>query len=276
MEQVLILTKLKNEKARLLGEDIKRWFLSKNILCEVISNEDFISLNELDFRPDLLVVLGGDGTVLSIIHRLNLEEDSIPILGFNLGRVGFLTSADPDKWKDVLERVLSKRFHMYPQMLLEYRVMRDGEDVDKGIVVNDIVVSRHGIARLLEFRLWYDGIEMADIRADGLIVATPLGATAYAWAAGGALIDPELKVFELCPVCQFLSNMRPAILPSNRLLKIEVVSSTDKFILTLDGQKGILLKSQDVVEVREAKEVVYFIQTRPTSYIERLKAKGYI
>lgn len=274
-EFVLILTKINNQKASLLGEEIKNWLLKRSIEAEIISTAEFSGIESLKKRPNFLIVLGGDGTVLSTIHKL-IPKNLLPILGFNLGRVGFLTTSDPEKWQETLEKILLKKFEITSYMMLNYKVIRDNKEISQGLVVNDIVIGRYKIARLVELQLWYDDIEIGKLRADGLIVTTPLGSTAYAWAAGGALIDPCIKAFEICPVCQFLTNIRPLILPSNKTLRVKIVSPLKGFILTLDGQKEVHLKPYDVVEIREAKEVVHFIQTKPTSYIERLKAKGYI
>ncbi len=273
---ILILTKVNNQKATLLGKDIKDWLSKRSIEAEVISTAEFLGIEALNRKPNFLIVLGGDGTVLSTIHKLTPKNFLIPILGFNLGKVGFLTTSDPEKWQETLEKILLKKFEITSYMMLNYKILRENKEIAQGVVVNDIVIGRYGIARLVELQLWYDEVEVGKLRADGLIVTTPLGSTAYAWAAGGALIDPCIKAFEICPVCQFLTNMRPLVLPSNKTLKVKIISPLKGFILTLDGQREIQLKPYDVVEIKEAKEVIHFIQTKSTSYIDRLKAKGYI
>ncbi len=273
---VIVITKVKNQKAKAYGEEVRDWLKRRKIDCEVFSNDEFQGLDKYSTKPDLIIVFGGDGTVLSTVHKLNSHNLVIPILGFNLGRVGFLTTSEPNNWKDILNSVFLNKFETVSYMMLRYTLKRAKNEIEEGIVLNDIVISRYGIARLVEFRIWYDGIEIGNIRGDGLIVTTPLGSTAYAWAAGGALIDPTIRAFEVCPVCQFLTNIKPLVLPSNKPLKIKILSPLKELILTLDGQKGIFLGPEDEVEIREAKETVNFIQTRPVSYIERLKAKGYI
>jgi NAD+ kinase len=224
--------------------------------------------------PDLILVLGGDGTMLSVARKMG--EAQVPLLGLNLGQVGFLTELSPEGWEDLLGAVLNQEFTLSQRIVLKYHVLRDERLLDQGRVVNDLVVGRGGMARLIRLRMWYDQVELANLRADGLIVSTPIGSTAYAVAAGGPLISPELEVLEVSPVCPFLSAMRPLVLPSKGTLRLQVESPTTEVFLTLDGQSGYPLQPGDLVEVSEGEQRLYFVQPRQSDYIRKLKVKGYL
>jgi NAD+ kinase len=160
--------------------------------------------------------------------------------------------------------------------MLAFDLIRSGRSVASGQVANDLVVGRGGMARLIDFRLRVEAKELGRVRADGVIVATPIGSTAYAVAAGGALLSPELDVMQVCPICPFQSKMRPVVLPSRLELDIELEAETPEGYLTIDGQWGCGLKPGDLVQVREAASRLWFLETQPGAYVEKLQAKGYL
>ncbi len=272
---VYILTKARHERAYRLGAKIKCWLQDKGISVSLKRNEDIPdNLSLLHPLPDLILVLGGDGTILSIARKL--RDRQIPLLGLNLGQVGFLTELSSEGWKTELESILRHEFVLSPRIMLEYKVFRNEKLLYNGRVVNDLVVGRGRMARLIKLRLWEHNEEMVDFRADGVIVSTPVGSTAYAVAAGGSMISPELKVLEICPICPFPNKMRPIILSSDSSVHLQVESPAKDVFLTVDGQFGARLQAGDIINIQEAQKKLLFIQLLQGDYIKKLKGKGYL
>lgn len=272
---IYILTKARHDKAYLLGTKIKSWLQGRGISVSLQRNEetpDSLSLSPP--LPDLIFVLGGDGTILSIARKLGNRQ--IPLLGLNLGQVGFLTELSPENWETGLECILRHEFVLSPRIMLEYKVTRNKKLLHNGKVVNDLVVGRGGMARLIELCLWEHNEEIADFRADGVIISTPAGSTAYAVAAGGSLISPELSVLEICPICPFPNKMRPIILSSHSSVHLQVKSPSKDVFLTVDGQYGSRLQAGDIIHIQEAQEKLLFVQLLQGNYIKKLKGKGYL
>jgi len=273
VRNVHILTKNGHQSAHALGLEIQAWLRHRGISASVYPNADYSLAASVD-RPDLILVLGGDGTMLSVAHQLN--DFSVPLLGFNLGRVGFLTELSIENWAESLAGVLDQDCGCSSRILLAYVLERPGRDPVSGRIINDLVVSRSGLARLLGMRLEYGGETVAELRADGLIVATPMGSTAYAVAAGGPLISPDLEVMEICPICPFLSRLKPMVLPSAGEATIRIEHPTQETYLTLDGQEGIPLYQGDVIRITQAKERLTFLIPDQNSFVCKLQHKGYI
>ncbi len=272
---VYILTKSEQETAYTLGCEILHWLKSRGIEARVQDHEQFQAQNEQDAgSPDLVLVLGGDGTMLSVARKMGVKE--IPMLGLNLGQVGFLTELCTERWAAVLQDVLAGAYNLSPRILLDYKVIRQGEELFEGRVVNDLVVSRGGVARLARLQLNYGQNDMSALRADGLIISTPTGSTAYAVAAGGALLSPELEIMQICPICPFLSGFRSVVLSSQEAVEVEVLSPSPDMFLTQDGQYGMSLLPGDKVLVSQSEARLLFIQPRGSSYLQKLKQKGYL
>lgn len=270
-----ILPKKNHQRAHDLGCEIRDWLGGKGAMAEIYNHEEYSDcFRQGGEAPDLILVLGGDGTILSVVGKLQKRE--IPLLGFNFGHVGFLTELDPDHWKEDLEEVLHGKYSISERLVLNYQLIRDGEVISKGSFINDLVVGRGSLARLVDLSLWSGEDAITELRADGLIVATPLGSTAYSLAAGGPLIAPELDVLELCPVCPFLKDMRPVVLPSSSVISIKVETPDQGGYLTLDGQSGTDLKSGDRIVVEKSSKKLQLIQLAKSSYMQKLKSKGYI
>ena len=273
---IAIVTKESHDQARELGDRIGRWLAERGVGVQILSNDQNgqgLCLEEPG--PDLILVLGGDGTVLSVARKLDRGPD-VPLLGLNLGQIGFLTELSPQGWQDGLAKVLVGEYSLFPKVILQHAVERDGEPIAQGRVVNDLVVGRSGLARLIGLRIWCGEEELGRLRADGMIVSPPIGSTAYAVAAGGALIGPDLRAMELCPVNPFMSRFRPLILASDNTVTIEVDHESRDVLLTLDGQSGSRLQGGDRVVIREAERPLRFLQPSGSNYIRKLRKKGYL
>ena len=273
---IAIVIKESHEQARDLGDRIGRWLAERGVGVQTRSNDQNGQRLCLEGPgPDLILVLGGDGTVLSVARKLDRGQD-VPLLGLNLGQIGFLTELSPKGWEEGLAKVLAGEYSLFSKVILQYAVERDGEQIEQGKVVNDLVVGRSGLARLIGLRIWCGEEELGRLRSDGMIVSTPIGSTAYAVAAGGALIGPDLRAMELCPVNPFMSRFRPLILASDNTVTIEVDHETRDVLLTLDGQSGSRLEAGDRVVIREAERPLRFLQPSGSSYIQKLRNKGYL
>ncbi len=275
IRHALILTKSGQAQAFELGREMLDWLQSRGVQSRILDHERF--RNQVDAeqeRPDLILVLGGDGTMLSVARTIGVKR--IPMLGLNLGQVGFLTELCTTGWEPALQEVLQGNFFLSPRILLEYQVLRQDELLEQGTVVNDLVVSRGGMARLASLRVSYSQKEISVFRADGLIISTPTGSTAYAVAAGGSLLSPELEVLQVCPICPFLSGFKPVVLPSRESLEVEILGHSPDMFLTQDGQSGLPLEAGDLVRISQSSQRLYFAQPLDSSYVEKLKLKGYL
>jgi len=222
-------------------------------------------------QVDLLVVLGGDGTLLSAARLL--VDFEVPLLGVNLGSLGFLTEVPQDEMLATLEKVFAGDVGIEHRMLLRAQVLRQGEQVASSYCLNDVVVSKGTLARMIRLHLHVDGKFMTGLRADGLIVATPTGSTAYCMSAGGPIVHPANDVIVLTPISPHVLSNRPVIVPPTAHIEIEVVTEEDASMVTFDGQVGFSLRSGDVIEVRAAEKRLNLIVSPERNYYEVLRTK---
>ncbi len=273
---LLIVTKAGDAAALALGvemADSLRDRLEAVNLCEHSPNAPICSGRAEFGSCGLILVLGGDGTLISVARRLHGHP--APLLGLNLGRVGFLAEMSRERWPEALERVLAGDFRVRRRLCLEYAIRRKDGGEENGLAVNDIVVSRGVLARLIRLALSFDGEFVAGMRADGLVVSTPTGATAYGFSAGGPLIHPDLEVLSLTPVCPFLNSIKPLVLPAGGTLSILVEEAGD-VNLSEDGQRAVPLAAGDEVLVRRSPHDLILADLGETGYFSRLRSKGFV
>jgi NAD+ kinase len=198
---------------------------------------------------DLLVVLGGDGT---LIHAAGLcAGREVPILGVNMGTLGFLTEFPRDRVWEALDAALAGKLQASRRLMLSAEVHRDGQALLSGAVLNDVVVSRDALSRLAQLDVSVDGSEATTYEADGLIIATPTGSTAYSLSAGGPIVYPTLDAILLTPICPHALTQRPVVLPADLPIRVRLASRGEMFV-TLDGAHGRHLKMGDEVQIRTA------------------------
>jgi len=232
--------------AKPLAEQINDWLSAKQLDVWISTPDETDAVQEKVLGSELLIVLGGDGTTL-MSARLASPHD-VPVFGINLGRVGFLSEADPSEWRSKLARVLDGDFWLERRIMLRAKVIRGSTKYGPMIALNDIVVSRGDQVRMVRFHLSVDGDRVITYMADGLITATPTGSTAYSMAAGGPLLPPQLKNYLVLPVAPHLSFQRPLVLHQEAIIKI-TVEMEHQAIATADGQDGFPLESGDEVVI---------------------------
>ena len=234
-------------------------------------SEKCVTRNEMPSLVDLIIVLGGDGTLLATARVLNRKP--VPLLAVNLGGLGFLTVITRDELYSTLERVLAGDFRTERRVQIEAEVMRAGEVISSFLALNDVVLNKGAIARVLDFDVRVDGQFISSYKADGLIVSTPTGSTAYSLAAGGPVIAPSVEAFIVTPICAHTLSNRPVVLPDSAQIEVKVKSYGESVYLTVDGQVGVALRSEDAVHMRRASSVVELIQSPQKNYFEILRQK---
>jgi NAD+ kinase len=234
-------------------------------------SEKCVTRNEMPSRADLIIVLGGDGTLLATARVLNRKP--VPLLAVNLGGLGFLTVITRDELFPTLERVVAGDFRTERRVQIEAEVIRAGEVISSFLALNDVVLNKGAIARVLDFDVRVDGQFISTYKADGLIVSTPTGSTAYSLAAGGPVIAPSVEAFIVTPICAHTLTNRPIVLPDSAQIEVEVKSQRESVYLTVDGQVGIAVRSEDAVHMRRASSVVELIQSPQKNYFEILRQK---
>ncbi len=228
------------------------------------------SKDELARQTDLLVVLGGDGTLLSIARR---TLTGVPILGVNLGELGFLTEVVEDEAMPMLARVIAGRYGLDRRMTLVARHLRRDRVVGRYRALNDVVITNGALARIVQFAVTVDGLPFTTYRADGMIVATPTGSTAYSLSAGGPIVEPTVQVILLSPVSPHTLSNRPVVLRPNALVRIVVGPSEQDVILTVDGQEGKPLAAGDTIEVCRGPSPVCLVRSPDRTYYDVLRSK---
>lgn len=222
-------------------------------------------------KIDLLIVLGGDGTVLSAARALGAHK--VPVLAVNLGGLGFLTSVTLDELYPLLEQVLAGRHSTSERMMLDAGIFHDGKAVMRQCALNDAVATKGALARMLDFDVYIDGSHVGRYRADGLIVATPTGSTAYSLAAGGPIIDPAIEAFVITPICPHMLTNRPLVIPDTARIDVDFSAAEEPIYVTLDGQIGSQLKTGDRVTITKSKNRVALIRPPSKTYFEILRSK---
>jgi NAD+ kinase len=226
---------------------------------------------EVAGRADVLVVLGGDGTLLAS-SRL-LESSTVPIVGVNFGSLGFLTEITLPEVYPTLERVLAGEYDYEDRSMLRAVIRRAGQPDTVGDVLNDVVITKGVLSRIIELDVTVDGIFVSAFRADGLIVSSPTGSTAYNLAAGGPILHPSLPAVVLTPICPHMLTNRPVVIRDTGVVEIRLHSEDVEVHLTLDGQRGLPMTPADTVTVTRSPRSLRLVKAAGRDYYEVLRTK---
>jgi NAD+ kinase len=224
----------------------------------------------LSQQSDLLITFGGDGTLLSVARH---APDHVPIVGVNMGTLGFLTEIRLEEFPSVLERVLSGDFVSESRVAFDVRVLGPSGDGNRYRVLNDATINKAALARIIEMQVNVAGLFVSSFRADGLIVATPTGSTAYNLSAGGPIVYPTMGAVIITPICPHMLTNRPIVLPDELDIEIGIVTPNQEIILTLDGQEGFSLTEKDRVCIRKSDQRVSLVQSPDKNYFDVLRTK---
>jgi NAD+ kinase len=238
--------------------------------AEVLDTESGFERSELTGNADLVVVLGGDGTLLSVTRG---PIDGTPILGINMGTLGFLTEHPAEQLFPMLHAAIEGRATLEKRERLEVTVDTPGRPETAHTVLNDVVINKSALARMLVLSMHVDERFVSRFKADGLIVATPTGSTAYNLSAGGPILFPTLDVLLVTPICPHTLTNRPIALSLDSVVEIRLESLSEEVFLTLDGQQGFPLTTRDLVRIRRCSDPVYLITEPSRSYFQVLHRK---
>ena len=284
MKRIGIVAKRNKPETVTIAGNLLEWLQPKRVevyieeemakLLSPIPSEHYwksIKREEIPADIEMIIVLGGDGTLLSVARQV--WNKNIPILGVNLGGLGFLTEITLDELYPVLEKVLRNDFQINEREVLNVGVVRKGERAAEFIVLNDAVINKGALARIIDLETTINGEYLSTFRSDGLIISTPTGSTAYNLSAGGPIVYPSLHTIIITPICPHTLTIRPIIIPDDVKIRALLNSRNEEVILTLDGQQGFALEFEDIVEVGKANGRILLIKSPYRQYFELLREK---
>ena len=229
-----------------------------------------VAKSDLGKHTELLITFGGDGTLLSVARH---APKDVPILGVNMGTLGFLTEVRVEDFAEVIERVLADDFESEKRVTFDVEVRGPGRDHRSYRVLNDATINKSALARIIEMRVTVGGQFVSSFRADGLIIATPTGSTAYNLSAGGPIIYATMGAVVLTPICPHMLSNRPIVLPDDLEIEIGIATPNQEIFLTLDGQEGLPIAQNDKVCINKSPNPVTLVRTSKTSYFDVLRTK---
>jgi NAD+ kinase len=278
IKRVGIIANIAKEKSPACTASLRDWLLARGLdvyleegIAAKIGAAHGVERGKLGSLVDLLVVFGGDGTILRTA-RLVRDRD-VPIVGINLGAFGYLTEVNLSEMFSAMELILTGEFQIEKRMMLDVAINGGEEPLREGTVLNDVVINRGNLSRIVELETTVDERYLTTFKADGLIIATPTGSTAYSLAAGGPIVFPELHSIIINPICPHTLTNRPILLPESVLIKVTLWTPEQGATLTLDGQVSFTVKSGDTISVRKSLHVTTLVSSPHRDYLEILRTK---
>jgi len=247
--------------------DIERERIEHETGCSV----EIVSEEELPGRVDLILVLGGDGTMIATGRMLG--DAQVPVIGVNYGGLGYLAEFPIEELFPALESILAGQYKVQQRLMLSVELWRGEELVTRNRVLNDVVVNKSALARIVEIEAYLNQQFVNLFRADGLIVATPTGSTAYNLSAGGPIIFPSMNAMVITPICPFTLSNRPIVVPDDSVIEVHLMTENEEVALTLDGQVGFSLQVHDRVVIRKSETAFNLVQPPNRNYFEVLRNK---
>ena len=278
IKKVGIVANIAKEKSLEYTVSLREWMLKRGL--EVYLEEGIaakigclpgVEKSRLWMLVDLIVVFGGDGTILRTA-RLARERD-VPIVGINLGAFGYLTEVNLEEMYSAMEVILAGDFQVETRMMLDVEIQGGGEPFREGTVLNDVVINRGNLSRIVELETMVDGRYLTTFKADGLIIATPTGSTAYSMAAGGPIVFPELNSIIINPICPHTLTNRPLILPQDAVIQVSLCILEQGATVNLDGQVSFTVKFGDSITIRKSRYVTSLVSSPHRDYLEILRTK---
>ena len=278
MKKIAIFAKVHDPRCLGVAEELIGWLDGKGIcplveahLARHLNCRFSVESHEIPDQADLVVVLGGDGTLISVARLVG--DRQVPILGVNLGSLGFLTEITLGELYPTLECCLVGDYEVSERMMLRASILRDGKEIEVHQVLNDVVINKGALARIVDMETVVDDRYLTTFKADGLIISTPTGSTGYSLSANGPIIHPELDCLVITPICPHTLTNRPIVVASDAQVSITMKSQNEDIFLTLDGQVGVKLKYGDMIRIRRAKHRTKLVRSRSKDYFEVLRTK---
>jgi len=278
VKKVGIVVKPNNPEAFATACELSNWLREHQIeqvgepcVWSESPTDDLIDRDGMAEQADVIVVLGGDGTMISTARMVGDHE--VLVLGINYGSLGYLTDFRIEEMVPSLEAILRGEYDIDPRMMLSAEHWRGDEMLAKGRVLNDVVINKAALARIIEIEVRLNDLFVNSFRADGLIVATPTGSTAYNLSAGGPIIYPSMNAIVLTPICPFTLTNRPIVVPDTDMIEMKLINENEGVVLTLDGQIGHSLRSGDCVRIRKSRTTFNLLQPPNRNYFDVLRNK---
>ncbi|HAF14632.1 MAG TPA: NAD(+) kinase [Blastocatellia bacterium] len=249
------------------GPEIERGRIEQQTGCAVKE----VKPDELAASVDLILVLGGDGTMIATARLMGDTE--VPVLGVNYGGLGYLAEFRIEELYTALESILAGNYRVDKRVMLAVELLRGGENVTRNRVLNDVVINKSALARIIEIEAYLNQQFVNSFRADGLIVSTPTGSTAYNLSAGGPVIFPSMNAVVITPICPFTLSNRPIVVPDDAVIELRLKTELEDVALTLDGQAGFSLNVEDRVVIRKSRTTFNLVQPTNRNYFEVLRDK---
>lgn len=249
------------------GPEIERERIEHQTGCPV----DEVPTQKLPTGVDLMLVLGGDGTMIATARMIGDHE--VPVLGVNYGGLGYLAEFRIEELYSGLESILSGNYRLDKRVMLSVELLRDEVSITTNRVLNDVVINKSALARIIEIETFFNGQFVNSFRADGLIVSTPTGSTAYNLSAGGPVIFPSMNAIVITPICPFTLSNRPIVVPDDAEIELTLKTDQEEVALTLDGQVGFPLKVEDRVKIHKSRTTFNLIQPSNRNYFDVLRDK---
>jgi len=277
MKKIGIICKSGGEKPNEILKKLLPWLNRKGYETFVDSetaahlNISGLSRDEISSVADIVIVFGGDGTMLSV-SRL-VAERGVPILGINLGSLGFITEISKENVFNSLDKLLSGECEIEERMMLNAMIIRDGRQISEYRVLNDVVINKGALARIIDLETYINDVYVTTFKGDGLIISTPTGSTAYSLSAGGPILFPTLESIIVTPICSHTLTNRPVVVPDDFRLKIILKTLSEDVYLTLDGQIGVPLRTDDVIEIVKSGFRTRLLIPKGRDYFELIRTK---
>jgi NAD+ kinase len=273
-----IVVKPRHRRAKEVAADLSRWLVRHHVepvpdtqTATLLGQPGGAERDVMAATTDLLVVVGGDGTLLSVARSVGATRT--PILGVNLGSLGFLTEVPLGEMYAALKEILAGRYSVEERMRIRASVLRTGRETARHDLLNDVVINKSALARILNIDVTVNGLYVTTYRADGLILSTPTGSTAYSLSAGGPIVDPCVAAFTLTPICPHTLSNRPLVLPEGSVVEVSLRNNHENVYVTIDGQVGFPLVGDDRVRARRAPHPVRLIQAAGKNYFAVLRRR---
>ena len=273
IKSVAIVVKPNNSEAQATADELSAWLNSRNI---ELAGEPICAGKDSDFSganldADLVVVLGGDGTMIATARVIGDRE--ILVLGVNYGGLGYLTDFRIEEMHPALDSILAGDYEIDRRVMLDVEHKRGDDTLAKGRVLNDVVINKAALARIIEIEVRLNDQFVNSFRADGLIVSTPTGSTAYNLSAGGPIVYPSMNAVVLTPICPFTLTNRPIVVPDRARIELKLMNENEGVVLTLDGQTGFPMLGDDTVVIRKSETTFNLVQPPNRNYFDVLRNK---